>query len=89
MNKIPEEKFDEIISRLKNLERILAERIKQPSERILNSYDFLKLMDISKRTAQYWRANGIIKYVEIGNKIYYKMVDVEEMIEKNYKKKRN
>jgi len=51
-------------------------------------------MNISKRTAQTWRDEGIVSFSQIGSKIYYRMSDVQKLLDKNYKqafsnKKRN
>ena len=43
-------------------------------------------MHISKRTAQTWRDEGKISFSQIGSKIYYKMKDVEVLLDKNYNK---
>ena len=43
-------------------------------------------MNISKRTAQFWRDNGVINFIQIGSKIYYKLSDVELMLLQNYVK---
>ena len=41
-------------------------------------------MKISKRTAQTWRDEGKISFSQVGNKIYYKLNDVEELLKKHY-----
>ena len=43
-------------------------------------------MHISKRTAQTWRDEGKISFSQIGNKIYYRMSDVQTLLNKNYNK---
>ena len=43
-------------------------------------------MNISKRTAQTWRDEGVVSFSQIGSKIYYRMSDVEKLLEKNYNK---
>ena len=52
----------------------------------LDNYEFLKVMNISKRTAQTWRDSGIISFSQVGAKIYYRFSDIEELLNKNYKK---
>lgn len=47
---------------------------------ILDNQEFIQLMKISKRQAQYWRSKGIISFSQVGNKIYYKMEDVMQLI---------
>jgi predicted site-specific integrase-resolvase len=41
-------------------------------------------MNISKRTAQAWRDEGKIAFSQVGGKIYYKMSDVQELLNHNY-----
>lgn len=83
------ENTEEIILRLKNIERIISIRSKHLHDVILCNKEFLQVMNISQRTAQYWRKKGIIGYIEIGTKIYYKLKDVEELINVSYHKEEN
>ena len=53
---------------------------------IIDNQEFMALMKISKRTAQYWRDNGMITFSQVGQKIYYRMEDIEEMVKRNQKK---
>ena len=48
--------------------------------------EFLLLMKISKRTAQTWRDEGKISFSQVGNKIYYKLSDVEKLLTEHYNK---
>jgi len=43
-------------------------------------------MKISKRTAQTWRDEGRISFSQVGNKIYYKLSDVEKLLQEHYNK---
>ena len=53
-----------------------------------NNQQFMKLMDISKRTAQDWRDKKVIDFIQIGNKIYYKLSDVQKLLNDNYNSKK-
>ena len=55
------------------------------TKEFLDNQEFIQLMHISKRTAQYWRDSGLIPFSQIGNKLYYKMADVLIFID-TYKK---
>nr|WP_237267430.1 helix-turn-helix domain-containing protein [Tenacibaculum todarodis] len=46
-------------------------------------------MNISKRTAQHWRDSGLIGYCQIGYKIYYRLSDILELLNKNFKSPTN
>ncbi len=56
------------------------------SDQYIDNQEFILKMNISKRTAQFWRDNGVISFIQIGSKIYYKLSDVELMLLQNYVK---
>lgn len=78
------EKYEEILERLKVIEKILLLKQKQPKDIFVDNQEFLQIMNISKRTAQSWRENGIIGFSMIGNKIYYQMKEIHLLLEKHY-----
>lgn len=45
--------------------------------------DVLLRTNISKRTLQRWRSNGILPYYKIGGKIFYNENEVKEVMEKH------
>ena len=47
--------------------------------------EFIKLMKISKRTAQTWRDEGAITFHQQGNKIYYSKDDIDEFFKRTKK----
>lgn len=51
---------------------------------IIDNADFIQLMKISNSTAKNWRNKRIIPYSQIENKIYYKVKDIESLLNKNY-----
>ena len=69
------QQYKELVNRLDTLNKKLEENQKSPTE----------LMNISKRTAQTWRDEGKISFSQIGSKIYYRMSDVQKLLDKNYK----
>lgn len=58
-----------------------------PENVIYDNQEFMKLMNISKRTAQQWRDKKIIGYFQIGNKIYYSQADLQTLLQANYNPK--
>ena len=48
----------------------------------LDNETVCKLLQISKRTLQSYRDNGIIPFSQIGHKCYYKASDIEQIINK-------
>ena len=88
------EQYKELVVRLDKLNSTLESNQKLPQETFLDNQEFIQLMNISKRTAQTWRDEGIVSFSQIGSKIYYRMSDVQKLLDKNYKaafsnKKRN
>ena len=79
------EQYKELVVRLDKLNSTLESNQKPPQETFLDNQEFIQLMNISKRTAQTWRDEGIVSFSQIGSKIYYKMSDVQKLLNKNYK----
>lgn len=82
---LSKEQFDFINAHLEQIKSYLSNKQKDPKDVFLDNQEFLQLMNISKRTAQTWRDDGIISFSQIGSKIYYRMSDVQTLLDKNYK----
>ena len=80
------EQYNELVSRLDKLNSTIESNQKTSKEIFLDNQEFIQLMHISKRTAQTWRDEGKISFSQIGSKIYYKMKDVDVLLDKNYNK---
>lgn len=80
---IQKEAWDEINSRINAL---LKEKKQDISNAWIDNVELMKLLGISKRTAQHYRDSGIISFSQVWNKIYYRLSDVEAMKMKYYKK---
>ncbi|GAB7258289.1 helix-turn-helix domain-containing protein [uncultured Polaribacter sp.] len=80
------EQYQDLVNRLEQVNKKLEEQSKPSHETFLDNQEFIQLMHISKRTAQTWRDEGRISFSQIGSKIYYKMKDVEVLLDKNYNK---
>jgi hypothetical protein len=52
----------------------------------IDNQDVLQTLHISKRTLQTYRDNGVLPYSKIQGRFYYKVSDVEELLESNYHK---
>lgn len=76
--------FDLLVEKLKKLTDVLAEKQKNPEDQFVDNQEFMQLMNISKRTAQNWRDEGVISFSQIGSKIYYRMSDVRKLLDNNY-----
>ncbi|NDV55239.1 DNA-binding protein [Parabacteroides sp. 52] len=59
----------------------------QDKEQWLGNSDVCGLLQISPRTLQSYRDNGILPYSQIGRKCYYKVSDIENLISQSQIKK--
>ncbi|MGZ9676145.1 helix-turn-helix domain-containing protein [Flavobacterium sp. GNP001] len=59
-----------------------------PENIFFDSQEFMQLMNISKRTAQQWRDNKVIGFSQVGNKIYYSLSDILNLLKENYNPKK-
>ncbi len=50
----------------------------------IDSQDVLQTLHISKRTLQTLRDNGTLPYSKVKGKFYYKVSDVEQLLQDNY-----
>jgi hypothetical protein len=62
----------------KNQENIL-------SKSIIDNDEFQKLFKISNNTAGNWRKQGLVAFIQINNKIFYKIEDINIMLDKHYR----
>ena len=83
---LSKEQFNSLAGAIDEINVKLTAENKKPSEQYLDNQEFLLLMKIPKRTAQNWRDEGKISFSQVGNKIYYRLSDVEEVLQKNYVK---
>jgi len=60
----------------------------QGKEQWLGNEDVCGLLQISPRTLQSYRDNGILPFSQIGRKCYYKVSDVEQLINNSKKESR-
>ena len=59
-----------------------------PGNVFFDNQEFLQLMNISKRTSQTWRDSGFIGFSQLGNKIYYRLEDIQNLLKENYNPKK-
>ena len=76
--------FEEFAKSIKEIEERVKEMTPADKDKFVDNQEFIQLMKISKRTAQSWRDEKIIAFSQIGNKIYYKIGDIEALLERNY-----
>ena len=84
--KVINNNYEKIQKQLTELTKTLKLSSKIESLQIIDNAQFIQLMGISQKTAQTWRDSGLVSYTQINNKIYYKILDVKELIEENQHK---
>jgi hypothetical protein len=87
--KTPEFNIEEILKRIDQQVRVISRYMKlgsntQTEDIFFDNTEFQYLMNISKGLAQKWRDEGVIPYSQIGSKIYYKLTDINKLLESNY-----
>jgi hypothetical protein len=60
----------------------------EPEDVFFDNQEFIQLMNLSKRTSQEWRNNGFIGYSQLGNKIYFRLSDILQLLHDNYNPKK-
>jgi len=87
---IESEAFQKLKKLLEAIYSKLNEQEKKTSltDEWMDNQDVCQLLHISLRTLQHYRDTGKIPFSQNGAKIYYKTVDVEELLERNYIRKK-
>ena len=75
------DKIDKINDRLD-----LQKPVPMLNDRWLDIQEACFLLRISKRTLQSYRDNGLLPFSQINGKIYFKAKDIDNHLEKNYRK---
>jgi hypothetical protein len=69
------ERFEDFSRQVKNLCGDSRDK-----DKWLDNDEVCELLQISRRTLQSYRDNGILPYSQIGRKCYYKVADIENLI---------
>ena len=83
---IQSQAYQEIVGKLDAINTSLNAKEKEPKEKWLDNQELMQLLKISKRTAQHYRDSGLISFSQVGNTIYYRLSDVETLLNKHYNK---
>ena len=83
---LSKDQYAELVARLDEITTRLNAKNEPKKDTFLDNQEFLILMKISKRTAQTWRDEGRISFSQVGNKICYKLSDVEKLLNEHYNK---
>lgn len=81
--KFSEEEVQEIKQRLDALTiEVRKKQRTEPDQVWYDNQEFLQIMNISKRTVAYWRTEKVITFSQVGNKIYYRLSDIMDLLQK-------
>ena len=75
------QEIKDIKARIELLRHTRAEVLK---DAWIDNQDVLQTLHISKRTLQTLRDNGTVPYSKVKGKFYYKVSDVEQLLQDNY-----
>ncbi len=81
---IQSEAFNLIVAKIDAVNKRLDAKDKEPKETWLDNTEVMALLKISKRTAQTYRDSGLVSFSQVGNKIYYRLSDIETLLNKHY-----
>ena len=75
--KLLEKKIEEI------LQKAAPENLGDPEYIFLDSADFMLLLGINEHVLKYWKHKRVLPYSRIKGKVYFKLADVQRMIEEH------
>ena len=82
---LTKDQYQNLLAHIEEIKSSITLSGKDSKDPFLDNQQFIQLMNISKRTAQSWRDEGIIAFSQVGGKIYYRMSDVQKLLDSNYK----
>jgi hypothetical protein len=82
---LTKEQYTLMVESIKEI-NIKLRKLTTKNKKYIDNQELLQMLKISKRTLQYWRDSGFIGYSKVGNKFYYKLSDIESILEKHYVK---
>lgn len=84
---IPSAVLEEILFSLKEVkEKLSLIESGNLSDKWLDIQEVCQQLKISKRTLQSYRDDRILSFSQIAGKIYFKSSDIEDLLERHYKK---
>lgn len=83
--------FDRFLRRMRKVSDTLTDRTKNikpmfGGTRLLTDPEACAILKVGKRTMQEYRTNGIVPYYLIAGKVLYREQDLEELLQRHYKK---
>jgi predicted site-specific integrase-resolvase len=84
---MPDHEVKDLVESLKVAVTELQGKMKGSEKDFVSNEEFMQMMSISKRTAQNWRDEGVIAFSQVGSKIYYRLADINELLQETRKGK--
>ena len=75
-----EDRLDELIQKV---EELVTTNQRPASEVILDDSDVMQMLKMCKRSLAALRAKNVITWYKVGGKVYYRLSDVLEMLDRN------
>ncbi len=72
--------YPELIQILEHIDERIAEASCPPDQIIWSNKKLCKELEVSPRTAAYWRSKGKITYIKVDGLVYYRKSDVLEFL---------
>lgn len=79
--------YQDLVKRIEEINKKVSAKETGMKDRWIDNSEFMILLKISRRTAQSYRDNNMIAFSIIGNKIFYKISEVESLLERHYRKR--
>ena len=76
--------YQDVLAKIEAINTSITKNNKEPKDEFLDNQEFIQLMKISKRTAQTWRDSGIVSFSQIGGKVYYRMSDINKLLDETH-----
>jgi len=80
---MPGHEVRELVDSLKDVVSALHTKGSSTEKEYVSNEEFMKMLAISKRTAQAWRDEGIIAFSQVGSKIWYSMADIKKLMQEH------
>lgn len=80
------EQFAKVLDRIETHFIKFSNQINFSDDAFIDNPTFLKLMNISPKTAQSWRDQGVVGFSQVGSKIYYRKSDIVNLLNKYHMK---
>ena len=89
-NVISNEKFQELINKISELQRTFTTRARESLvETWLTNHEVSKILRVTPRTLQNYRDQRILPFSQVGSKIYYRASDIQKHLDDHYIKPGN